>query len=990
MNEYNIEIINECIENKLYFNKVLAFESPNETMYISLVLEKYHMWYLKNVENINIPKSKEESYLVEKLKSCKDERLEVEIKYCLGEIYINKDKSKSKTYFNQILEKTRNLDTLEYLNKMAMHHISRIDNTIMENILDQNDVIGYEINFANFNRCLVSKNVKNELIKDVGIWLYKHCPNYKNIDKQIYTYFKRHKLYEDLIECNVGAYYTTQDIGYIDKLIDSIIEIGKISDKYLDIIIELLYVINDYEYIDLWAKLIKVMYKKINKTSLEKLLLNIDETLKHTGLFTNELEGENCIVSVLSDMYTDLYEYKGKYEFIYEYEKKITKYLLYASFQNKDIAHLYESYCNLYAISNVYTEDIDISVKSALENMVNIDLSDVNRFYVGEEYPYEALLNNLKYILKNPNLYGKIQENYFNKKATESKVMLYGMFSSGKSSFINSLLEEDILEEGDLPTTSTFTLVGCREDKELEEEIKYSIPTKTVTVNNSFLRQNNIMFIDTPGFEDLDSKQGQLSTDNASICNKFIVLLDATRPLTASEYNRIKNIIEKIPEIKILFILNKVDYIDEEEDSIEEIIEDTHIKLSKIMDGKDINIYPYSCLLVKEGNTMMKNGLYNEILKLILSDKAGVRLDKVTESIEFSKFKVSEKIDKDNKDYEDYICRLNESMKNVKNTTKLLLDEENKYITYIKRLIDNFEKNIVAYVKDSMSNIFRQIPCFIDCSDDIDTIHEDVRNKLRESVDEWSKTEYKSFIIGSLEKLLKDVKSYMDNKEIEVDGFVKRYKQYYNDVCSTTLKEDKCNMEVSILLTEITKMSKEILKDLYIDLDGNLAIGFNKHFNMGISKPVFAGISKGFSRLFNSENETLEKYKSSIIEQTKDASIATAKQVIDNSHKIDMMIGNIGYILLTEEYKINKEYMDNPKVASKYIDILRGYINESESIYQKIENIAIETKNNQNNLKRYKQNILSEIDNLNVELIRYEKQIYNGIIYNDKELYRIQ
>ncbi|MGL6106970.1 dynamin family protein, partial [Romboutsia sp.] len=542
------------------------------------------------------------------------------------------------------------------------------------------------------------------------MWLYKHCPNYKNVDKIIYEYFSKHKIHEDLILCDVEAYKNTQDEKYVYNVINSVSEMENISEQYLDKIILLLYLINDYVHINLWARLLEVTYEKINKRYLEKLLLNIDKTLKHTGLYTDELENEKNMVKVLSSIYIDMCKYKGKCDFIYKYEENITKYLLYASFQNKDYTYLYEAYFNLSAINKVYTPHINLSNVATVDAISEIGLSRVDRLYMQKKYPFEELLRNLNYILKDSLIYEEVEKSYLTKRATESKVMLYGMFSSGKSSFINSLLEKDVLKEGDLPTTSTFTLVGCEEDKELESKIKHSIPTSKVVVEHQFLKENNIMFIDTPGFEDLDSKQGQLSTDNANICDKFIVLLDATRPLTASEFNRIKKLTEEIPNIKLLFILNKVDYIDEEEDSIEEIVEDTRIKLSKILDRKKIHIYPYSCYLVKNGDEDMKKGLYNEILKLTETNKANLRLDNITQSIELSKSKLKEKIYKENKIHEDYICSLNQSMKNIENVIKLLAEKESEYTSYMEDCLDKFKLTVDDYIKESMINIFNQIP----------------------------------------------------------------------------------------------------------------------------------------------------------------------------------------------------------------------------------------------------------------------------------------
>lgn len=987
-NQDKIDIINRYIAGNFKLNKYLGFSSFYEAREVAIVLGKFYTLYIKSKSKINVSKEEREAFLVNELIKCSDSIEKIKMNYCLGEIYLLKDKSKAEVYFNKVLSNNENGDEILDLKYMSQYYIKKLKNIDYTNLIDVENLIGYEINFNIFERHKYKKKAyKSEFMANLAFWLYKKCPKYKDVDELICNYFENNNSWHILMHCQVLGYKNTKDIKYVNKYLNYLNKVDKIDSKEQSDALYILNSINIYENMGVWSKIVKKVYTIIDKNESEKLLSEIDMRLQNTRMFTGEFEEEPEIIDTLSMIYNDISRYKGKYQFINKYEEKITKYLLYSSSQNNIHEKKYEAYTKLSAI-NKFSNKEDISISTALKHQLDIKLLPINGYYVNENYPYESLLDNLGYILDEYNLFNNIKKYYLDNKAIESKIMLYGMFSTGKSSFINSLIGKHVLEEGDLPTTSTFTLVGSKRDKGLEEKIKYSIPTNNVIVDNGFFKINNILLIDTPGFEDLDSKQGNLSTDNASICDKFIVLLDASRPLTGSEYNRIKQLSEEISSSEFLFVLNKVDYIDEEEDSIDEIVEDVSIKLKKIV-GDNVRIFPYSSVMVNKGDLELRKNIQNEIINFIYLDKAKSRLDVISDTINYSKLEVKKAIGDEINTIEKKIDVFNQALANTRNISELLAEEGNHYKNNIKLSLEKLKEDMDNYIYENINDIYKNMTNIVNECGDMNTVHDEVRFRLRVLVNNWLEKDYKYDINKNLNRFLSDLRNYIEKQNSIIKNLV-------STACSTCILSKTCNKRCfennvtsDVLLSQLSNISKIILG--VINIDDEFYIN---NFDMGIDNPVLGGISRGFSKLFNGEQETLQKYKSTILEQFQRSANRTYEYFINNNFKINMLLQIIEYVLYEGNYTIDNQYDDyienfddiNLEILTMNIEQIHKCNNSIKEVYNDINNIKLDNIEKQNQLKIKINNILDEISMLNIDILKYEEQINNHIIYSEDKL----
>ncbi len=132
----------------------------------------------------------------------------------------------------------------------------------------------------------------------------------------------------------------------------------------------------------------------------------------------------------------------------------------------------------------------------------------------------------------------------FEKKTKSGFVLVCGIPNSGKSTFLNSMLQEKIAGVTDKPQTTRKRITGILTEKNLDLQI---------------------IFIDTPGFHTSNKIINQLMNEKIFESIKDIDLIifitDISIPLSVNENNLIKKLEELYNQYKIpiLTLLNKVD-----------------------------------------------------------------------------------------------------------------------------------------------------------------------------------------------------------------------------------------------------------------------------------------------------------------------------------------------------------------------------------------------------------------------------------------------
>ncbi len=210
-------------------------------------------------------------------------------------------------------------------------------------------------------------------------------------------------------------------------------------------------------------------------------------------------------------------------------------------------------------------------------------------------------------------------------------VVVLGEFKRGKSSFVNALISDDLLPTDVLPETATINLLiysqepraeviykdGHKEKGEVTQDFLHRFSatnTKSIAEQVNYIKigypidllKNHTILVDTPGVADLDDLRADVTYSFLPAANAVIFLLDANTPLTKTEQDFIESKIIPQGIQQIIFLINKYDEVDDEED--EDFLEQVELRLRKTFRMgtpeaklKKIQIYPLSSLMAMRG-----------------------------------------------------------------------------------------------------------------------------------------------------------------------------------------------------------------------------------------------------------------------------------------------------------------------------------------------------------------------------------------------------
>ncbi len=182
-------------------------------------------------------------------------------------------------------------------------------------------------------------------------------------------------------------------------------------------------------------------------------------------------------------------------------------------------------------------------------------------------------------------------------------LVVAGEFNSGKSSFINALLGDELLPQGVTPTTDRINIVryGEQETETLLEEhlLERTFPSE-------LLREIDI--VDTPGTNAVIREHEELTRDFVPQSDLVLFVTSADRPFTESE----RDFLQQIREWgkKILFVINKIDILTDPKDRTE-VKEFVRTNASELL-GHTPEMFPLSSRQALEARSADSEDLWDE------------------------------------------------------------------------------------------------------------------------------------------------------------------------------------------------------------------------------------------------------------------------------------------------------------------------------------------------------------------------------------------
>ena len=200
------------------------------------------------------------------------------------------------------------------------------------------------------------------------------------------------------------------------------------------------------------------------------------------------------------------------------------------------------------------------------------------------------------------------------------QIIVVGEFSSGKSTFINSLLGADLLPSKVKPTTATLGIIRDGEPQATafyKDGSEKPIPLEQLKTFATALDQagaeearkishmlirypcpitkDGVEIIDTPGVNELNKQREEITYELIPKADAAILLMDARRPYKYSEKDFVEQKLVANQIGKIFFVLNFIDTVIEDEEDPQEIVGYTKHKLAEsVPDAKSPRVYALS------------------------------------------------------------------------------------------------------------------------------------------------------------------------------------------------------------------------------------------------------------------------------------------------------------------------------------------------------------------------------------------------------------
>ncbi len=313
-------------------------------------------------------------------------------------------------------------------------------------------------------------------------------------------------------------------------------------------------------------------------------------------------------------------------------------------------------------------------------------------------------------------------------------IVVLGEFKRGKSTFINALLGKSILPMDILPETATINAImynqqpvlrvvyndGKEKDGDFSNEFlkqfsarqENNLANKVRYIKIGYpldLLQNRVVLVDTPGVSDMDEQRCDVTYQFLPKANAVIFLLDANSPLKKTEWDFIDKRLLPLGIKNILFLLNKYDCVDEEED--EDLLDDVKERLNKIFKAKGINniqVLPLSAkyalqaaededigLLHESGITQVQKRLHDMLFDGdIERDKIDIYKNRLLSILTI--------LENDLSNLRNIRTANQEQLKSVMNSLNVLIDEKAKNKKNIAEYVDEAKNKIYAMADKSL------------------------------------------------------------------------------------------------------------------------------------------------------------------------------------------------------------------------------------------------------------------------------------------------
>ncbi len=423
----------------------------------------------------------------------------------------------------------------------------------------------------------------------------------------------------------------------------------------------------------------------------------------------------------------------------------------------------------------------------------------------------------LDYITKENRTQAALQELKQDMENDFFTVVVLGEFKRGKSTFINALLQKELLPTDVLPETATINALmyndtptvqvvmndGREEKGEATQEYlqKFSARQEENLANNvkyikigypSVILKNKLVIVDTPGVDDINESRSEVTYRFIPKANAVIFLLDAKSPLKKTEKDFIDSKLLPLGLDTILFVANKYDAVDEEEE--EDYLEDLRVRLGtafrigeKEAQLKKIQLYPLSAKWALQGVLQNKTKLtaasgINELTEALRDMVFNGKVEQ--NKIAHYKRRLRDILDNLVREYDNTRALKNADIDSLKDAVKQIrqmIAEQADDKKLIAEYVDKEKKNIKAMVNKSLR-----------------FFHRHLEENVVESIEMYKGMDFKEYVERRVSRLMqREMETWVANYSPQVELLLKNLEKELSRGLSYRFKQ-KVKIEAAV------------------------------------------------------------------------------------------------------------------------------------------------------------------------------------------------
>ncbi|MEO6812645.1 MAG: dynamin family protein [Ginsengibacter sp.] len=454
-------------------------------------------------------------------------------------------------------------------------------------------------------------------------------------------------------------------------------------------------------------------------------------------------------------------------------------------------------------------------------------------------------------------------------------VAILGLFKRGKSTIINALLNQQVLPSAVIPVTSIITLI--EHSDHTSAEIYFSngdVIQKDISVIEDFIAEEknpenekgidfvkifhpasileNISIVDTPGIGSVLLHNSETTKSFIPKIDTALYVLSADMPITQTDIDFIKDLKHNVP--KILFVLNKVDLLDETD--LQKMIQHNLTALNKIMEVSRDELITVSARFYEkpEGNM---NQLSSRLTDLAKAEKK--------ELLEQSVFKRYEFLRNELKNEIQFILKMKlmplnelEEKKNIlQSSVKVMTQQKEEFESIMNGKIKSMQNHIHQAMNEEGRHLTETVNKEISGISNSDEQSFLLLNKrlkslilatletIKESLEERTKESFKDLLVqtaGRSENFLNELSTNLDtylgmdfkliSEKFDLDIYTSFYLTVSSSSDSETLKSPGFNklLPASVRKKQLIKKLQDHYKEIIIT--DTAAIGYDLQYKI--------------------------------------------------------------------------------------------------------------------------------------------------------------